>query len=140
MIVTKPADFRMNQKDFFQKAYEGETVIISRPRNENVVMISMDEYNEMKTAMRLLMYYEGIESLKNKALEMEEKNKLSEKKLMEFYKEFLRYFKEKSDTLFSSISVEEMRAKLSEARKHADEGKIKPAEQVYEEMRALYGI
>ena len=62
MIVTKPADFRMNQKDFFQKAYEGETVIISRPRNENVVMISEKEYNKLLREKRLMMYFLGLKT------------------------------------------------------------------------------
>ncbi|MBO4908829.1 MAG: hypothetical protein J5476_06050 [Lachnospiraceae bacterium] len=130
----------MNQKEYFQKAYEGEPVIISRPRNENVVLISVEEYNEMKMAKRFAAYYEEVASLGKKALEMEEKVKLSEKDLMKFYKGFLNLIKKKSDGLFLPLTKQEMIDKLGEARKHAEEGKVKSADQVYEEMRALYGI
>ena len=32
--------------------FHGETLVISRPRNENVVMVSESEYNEMMKAKR----------------------------------------------------------------------------------------
>ena len=32
--------------------FRGETLVISRPRNENVVMVSESEYNEMMKAKR----------------------------------------------------------------------------------------
>ena len=140
MIVTKPADFRMNQKDFFQKAYEGEPVIISRPRNENVVLLSVDEFNRMQFAQRMYAYCEGLGELKHKAAEMEEKGNLSEKELMKFYKSFLQFMKRNKDRLFTPLTEEEMLSELDEARKDAEDGKLYSADQIREEMRALFGV
>ena len=47
MLAVKSMDVRDNFKTFCDKAYNGETLIISRPKNENVVMVSEKEYNEM---------------------------------------------------------------------------------------------
>lgn len=60
MVVTKPVDIRREQKRFFTIAYRGEPVIVSRPRNENVVVISEDRYRELLTRDRLLAYYRGL--------------------------------------------------------------------------------
>ena len=57
MVVTKPADFRKNQKEYFEIAYKGEPVLIVRPRNENVVIIGDSKYRELEMRMRLLTYY-----------------------------------------------------------------------------------
>lgn len=57
MVVTRPADFRSNQKEYFETAYTSEPVLISRPRNENVVIISDSEYRKMEMRIRLLTYY-----------------------------------------------------------------------------------
>ena len=40
-------DVRENFKALWDKVFQGETLIISRPKNENVVMLSEKEYNEM---------------------------------------------------------------------------------------------
>ena len=60
MVVTKPADISKEQKKYFSIAYQGEPVIVSRPRNENVVVISEDEYNRLMTLGRLSAYHEGL--------------------------------------------------------------------------------
>ena len=60
MVVTKPADIRKEQKKYFSIAYQGEPVIVARPRNENVVVISEDEYNRLMTLGRLSAYHEGL--------------------------------------------------------------------------------
>ena len=140
MIVTKPADFRMNQKEFFQKAYEGEPVIISRPRNENVVILSVDEFNRLQFSKRMYAYCDGLSDLKQKAAEMEEKDKLTEKDLMKFFKSFLQFMKRNKDRLFTPLTEEEMVAELEEARKDAEEGRLYTVDQVKEEMRALFGV
>ena len=140
MIVTKPADFRMNQKEFFQKAYEGEPVIISRPRNENVVMISVDEFNRLQFAKRMYSYCDGLSNLKQTAAKMEEKDNLTEKDLMKFYKLFLQFLKRNKDRLFTPLTDEEMIAELEEARKDVEEGRLYTVDQVKEEMRALFGV
>lgn len=50
MLAVKSMDVRDNFKILCEKVYKGETVFISRPKNENVVMISEKEYNEMLKA------------------------------------------------------------------------------------------
>ena len=57
MVVTKPAEFRMNQKEYFQKAYGGESVVVSRPGNENVIVINQESYDRVLKLNRLMMYY-----------------------------------------------------------------------------------
>lgn len=43
-------------KSFCDKVFSGETLIVSRPKNENVVMISEKEYNELTKARRNAEY------------------------------------------------------------------------------------
>lgn len=45
-------DLRDNFKTLCDKVFGGETLIVSRPKNENVVMISEKEYNEIMKAAR----------------------------------------------------------------------------------------
>ena len=52
MLAVKSMDVRDNFKNFCEKVINGETLIISRPKNENVVMISEAEYNKMMKAKR----------------------------------------------------------------------------------------
>ena len=52
MLVVKSMDVRDNFKNLCDKVFNGETLIISRPKNENVVMLSEKEYNEMLKAKR----------------------------------------------------------------------------------------
>jgi len=52
MLAVKSMDVRDNFKNFCEKVFNGETLIISRPKNENIVMLSESEYNEMLKAKR----------------------------------------------------------------------------------------
>lgn len=65
MVVTKPAEIRKEQKKYFSIAYKGEPVVVSRPRNENVVVISEEQYKELTTQNRLLAYYSGLMGKEN---------------------------------------------------------------------------
>ena len=47
MLAVKSMDVRYNFKDWCNKVINGETLIVSRPRNENVVIVSEKEYHEM---------------------------------------------------------------------------------------------
>ena len=47
MLAVKSMDVRDNFKSLCDKVFRGETLIISRPKNENVVMLSEYEYNEL---------------------------------------------------------------------------------------------
>lgn len=50
MLAVKSSDVRDNFKKLCDKVFQGETLIISRPKNENIVMVSEAEYNEMMKA------------------------------------------------------------------------------------------
>ncbi len=52
MLAVKSMDVRENFKSLCDKVFNGETLIISRPKNENVVMLSEREYNEMMKAKK----------------------------------------------------------------------------------------
>ena len=56
MLAVKSMDVRDNFKNLCDKVFKGETLIISRPKNENIVMISESEYNEMMKAKRNAEY------------------------------------------------------------------------------------
>ena len=52
MLAVKSMDVMDNFKMFCDKVFQGETLIISRPGNENVVMVSEKEYNEIIRAKK----------------------------------------------------------------------------------------
>ncbi len=56
MLAVKSMDVRDNFKSFCDKVFNGETLIISRPKNENIVMLSESEYNEIMKAKRNAEY------------------------------------------------------------------------------------
>ena len=56
MLAVKSMDVRDNFKVLCEKVFSGETLFISRPKNENVVMISEKEYNEMLKAKKNAEY------------------------------------------------------------------------------------
>lgn len=56
MIATKPMDLRANLKKYFDIAFNGEPVIVSRKENKNVVVISEAEYNDLQKAKRNAEY------------------------------------------------------------------------------------
>ena len=56
MLAGKSMDVRNNFKSLCDKVFKGETLIISRPKNENVVMLSETEYNDIMKAKRNAEY------------------------------------------------------------------------------------
>ena len=56
MLAVKSMDLRDNFKALCDKVFKGETLIVSRPKNENIVMMSEAEYNEMLKAKRNAEY------------------------------------------------------------------------------------
>ena len=56
MIATKPIDLRANLKTYLDNAFNGEPVIVSRKNNQNVVILSEREYNDMMKAKRNAEY------------------------------------------------------------------------------------
>ena len=61
MLAVKSMDVRDNFKSLCDKVYKGETLIISRPKNENVVMLSEYEYNELMKAKKNADYLAMID-------------------------------------------------------------------------------
>ena len=61
MLAVKSMDVRDNFKNLCDKVVNGETLIISRPKNENVVMLSEHEYNEIMKAKRNADYLAMID-------------------------------------------------------------------------------
>ena len=56
MLAVKSVNIRDNFKEWCDKISMGETVVISRPRNENIYMISEAEYNTLQKAKRNAEY------------------------------------------------------------------------------------
>lgn len=66
MLAAKSMDIRDNFKDWCDKISMGETVIISRPHNENIYMINEAEYNALQKAKRNAEYMAKVhESVEN---------------------------------------------------------------------------
>lgn len=57
MLSVKSMNVRENFKSLCDKVFKGETLIVSRPRNENVVMISETQYNEIMKLIRNAEYF-----------------------------------------------------------------------------------
>ncbi len=56
MVALKAIDVKNNFKSICSQVFGGETVMLSRPKNQNVVMISEAEYNKLEKARRNLEY------------------------------------------------------------------------------------
>lgn len=85
MLSVKSMDVRNNFKTWCKTVAKGETVVISRPKNENVYMISEKEYNELQKARKnaeyLAMLNKSIEQLENGevvTMNLEELEKLTD--------------------------------------------------------------
>lgn len=48
MTATVATDLKANLKFYIDKVLNGDSVIITRPKRKNVVLISEDEYNELQ--------------------------------------------------------------------------------------------
>lgn len=56
MLALKAIDVKNNFKNICSQVFNGEIVMLSRPKNQNVVMISEAEYNRLEKARRNLEY------------------------------------------------------------------------------------
>ena len=65
MLAVKSRDVRENFKALCDKVFHGETLVVSRPKNENIVMMSENKYNEIMKAKRNAEYL----SMLDKSLE-----------------------------------------------------------------------
>ena len=65
MLAVKRMGVRENFKALCDKVFHGETLVVSRPKNENIVMMSENKYNEIMKAKRNAEYL----SMLDKSLE-----------------------------------------------------------------------
>ena len=56
MLAVKSMDVCALPISLCDKVFKGETLIVSRPKNENIVMMSESEYNEIMKAKRNAEY------------------------------------------------------------------------------------
>lgn len=56
MLAVKSVNVKDNFKEWCDKISMGETVVISRPKNENIYMINEAEYNALQRAKRNAEY------------------------------------------------------------------------------------
>lgn len=61
MLAVKSANIRDNFKEWCDKVTQGETIVISRPKNENVYMISEAEYNHLQKVRENEEYLDKLE-------------------------------------------------------------------------------
>jgi antitoxin YefM len=67
MIAIKTADLTQNFRKIANLVTAGETVVISRPKNENIVLITEKEYNILNSLRRK----SALESFRNTTQEMQ---------------------------------------------------------------------
>ena len=61
MLALKAIDVKNNFKSICAQVFNGEVVMLSRPKNQNVVMISEAEYNRLEQARRNLEYIKMLD-------------------------------------------------------------------------------
>lgn len=61
MLAVKSVNIRDNFIEWCDKISMGETVVISRPRNENIYIINEAEYNTLQKAKRNAEYLDMID-------------------------------------------------------------------------------
>jgi len=56
MTVARQMEVRANIRDYFDRAYYGETVFVPRKENKNVYIISQEQYEALQTAKKNAEY------------------------------------------------------------------------------------
>ena len=79
VTATVATDLKANLKHYIDKVLAGDSIIITRPKQENVVMISESEYNEL---LRLKNNAEYIYKL-NRSIEQAREGKIVTKSMEE---------------------------------------------------------
>ena len=62
MVIAKQIEVRNNIKKYFDLAYEGDHIIVSRKENRNVVIISEREYSRLSQTYRVGAYANAFAS------------------------------------------------------------------------------
>lgn len=66
MVIAKQMDVRANIKGYFDMAFDGETIIVPRKQNKNIVIISEENYNRLKQLERLESYTSAVDAVISK--------------------------------------------------------------------------
>ena len=61
MVAIRGRDIKYNFKAICDRVFGGETIIVSRPKNENIVLVSEKKYEEMERAQRNAEYLAKID-------------------------------------------------------------------------------
>ena len=78
MIAIKTENIKQDFKKFADKVTQGEKVLISRPKNENIVMISESEYNELdKLRQQSMIKTKGRAKIKDAVQAIREQSELN---------------------------------------------------------------
>lgn len=68
MIALRTSDLKADMSNLLKKVFQGEKIVITRPRRENVVIISEERYNKLeeleKKAIYELKLKKGFEAVK----------------------------------------------------------------------------
>ena len=67
MLAVKSMDVRENFKSFCDKVFNGETLIVSRPKNQNIVMMSEEKYNDIMKSKRNAEYLNMLDKSMSEA-------------------------------------------------------------------------
>jgi len=77
MFAIKATTLRQNFKDVCDRVYNGESLIVTRPNDQNIIMLSEARYAELEKAERNAQYlakinrgFEQIEAGKGQAHEL----------------------------------------------------------------------
>ena len=61
MVTVKSKDLIDDFNVYCEKVYKGEVLIVSRPKNENIIMMSESEYNKIMKEIRNAQYLEMLD-------------------------------------------------------------------------------
>lgn len=81
MEITTLTDFRQNMKSYFEKVFNmGKPLFISRPKGQDMVVISKSEYDSMQETFHLLSSPNNAKRLMQ-AIEADNQGKVHAKEL-----------------------------------------------------------
>jgi len=83
MDAVSYTDLRQNLKSYMDKVYnDHDPLIITRKNNQNVVLLSVDEYNSLMETNYLMSNEENYKYIKE-SIDQYEKGKVKQKELIE---------------------------------------------------------
>ena len=56
MVAVKDKDVENNFKEICDRVFHGEVLVVPRPQNENIVLVSEEKYEELERAQRNAEY------------------------------------------------------------------------------------